>query len=75
MVKIESVIKFLTNETENIEKEIEKINAKMDKIIKDEGAAGIEKLRKLDNQKKGKLLQQCKLYELIGRHNEIKDYE
>lgn len=65
----EKVREFIISEVEGIEKEIENINNKMKKLIEKQGINCIEKLNKLNEDKKVKQGQVFKLYGFIEKLN------
>jgi hypothetical protein len=68
-----NVDKWLRNEAENIKKESEKIEIKIKKLMKNEDLSSLDKINQYNIQLKELNSAINKLYEMIGRINEIED--
>lgn len=74
MIQLENISDFLRKETEQLDKNIKKIENKMMGILSKQGVNGISKLTELNYKKEILQQQQFKLYEMIGRLDEIEQY-
>lgn len=69
----ENVAKWLKAETENIGKEIEKATNKIKELMQDEDIDSLDKINQYNLYLKKLKSAQFKLYEMIGRIDEIED--
>lgn len=63
----ETVSKWLRTETEKLEKDIQKIDKNIIKIMEEANVGSLDKLNGLNIKRKEILAQQLKLYEMLGR--------
>lgn len=63
----ETVSKWLRTETEKLEKDIQKIDKNIIKIMEEANVGSLDKLNGLNIKRKEILSQQLKLYEMLGR--------
>jgi CRISPR/Cas system-associated protein Csm6 len=70
-MKKESIDNWLRNEAERLGKERDKIEAKIKKIMKAEDMSSLDKVNQYNIQLKELKASQSKLYEMIGRMDEI----
>lgn len=63
----ETVSKWLRSETEKLEKDIQKIDKNIIKLMEEANIGSLDKLSQLNTKRKEILAQQLKLYEMLGR--------
>lgn len=66
-MKKEIVSKWLRTETEKLEKDIQKIDKNIIKLMEEANVGSLDKLNQLNIKRKETLAQQLKLYEMLGR--------
>lgn len=69
----DSVDRWLRNEAENIDKEIEKVEIKIKKIIRKEDMNSLDKINQFQIKRRELRAVQVKLYEMMGRIDEIEE--